>query len=1833
MTILVPKQHRDGSQLGMHGREWSNVLAFKLYSSSSFINGTAEITSGSLGLMVNDHPILISPLNLADSIAAGANSNIVPIRINNLLQASGDYSMGGHRIKNLGLPVDGGDVANKSYIDKAVQGIKWKQSVRAASEEKDTTYTYWQEFQEATWASNGGGGYIQTSFGQPGWIYTSASLGSDETLELRRPKRSRTGSNNYFLNIVSSSAGSNIIWEYDETTTIDHNVAGYMFDDIPDLKIGDRILVKSFNPAGKNGIYVVERTGSSPNPDNDFTKPLLRKSEDFNSGSEISSAAVFVEEGLMNQDLSFVCTSNYSDFIDLPLGSFNVNWSVFGKESVDQITIFRDISQSERFEVTGTLRDINDLLYDYSSGMLSFSDPALPNPVYLAGSAGRVKVPNGAFLVGDGNNWDLEGGNTVRTTLGIGTGSNPIFSNLELTGGALTASHIISNSASPLILSSDISGSVDITGKALNIDSTITTNNISTTTLTANQSISSNTISATNNITAQYVTASVALSASYLQLKEFVDQSDFELNNPSNNSLYVAANALFFDGSPIASSGIIGGQPKENVLFYGGNITSDTANAGDHSPGTYYTRLGVSGSYISPITSQAGRSSHYQILTGSFAELTGSKARLSNVNITSGEAVLSSVDIDGGTIDATNIGQTSAGLGTFTKLVATEITGSAELTNVNIDGGTIDAIDIGQSTPGLGAFTTLSATSVNIDGGTIDATDIGQSTPALGTFTKLVATEITGSAELTNVNIDGGIIDNVTIGVGSTILASTGDFATGSFYTLTASNIISPQSSELSLVKINVTNTGESSYIKQSGGAKLNIISNAISTTELTASILSGSDVDIDGGTIDATTIGQSTAAAGTFTTLTATIFSGSDVDIDGGTIDATTIGQSSAAAGTFSTLTGSRINITDPLNNNIAIITTLTSSNVNIGPGDGNNFGIFNTITSSHIEIASNLTAASSNVDFNFNDNYLKDIKTIDLTESTRNYAVNRDFIDKNISTKLTVKLAAESNIDITNLNAGDTIDNVSLSAGDRILLTSQNTQSENGIYVVPTTATTDTESLRSHDLKTAFSSSGIYVSAINSKSSWLCTNQKNSDVVGTNNLTFVKIASATGTSTAGDGISKDTNGVISVNLVEGSYDDPLYTSRSNLTFNSSDKLILSSSVRLDELKIVNNTNSGKIIISGSSDSAIDNVKIGLNNPVNSNFADVELVNLTTSGNISGAANSDIIFTSGSFDHLVVNNILTAASLPSGENQLKIEETLFIDRVTNVTIKDDRLYNIGGDLYWKNDKIGFGTSNIQKDFTSLFVTGSQSDGHGVFVSGSLIVEGDVQFRGATTTISSSNSVIQDSILGLGITGSNGNESFNNLGERGIIFAKSPNQHDALPGLWWDGSQFNFAKSLTSPSSSSFGSITERSNISAGAINATQITSSLGLALGTGGTSYSLPSSTGTTNQILSVDSSGDLVFVDNSASISSLSLDNITSGSTDNIISSDASLTVSGTNDLNLRSSSGNIILSSSNKIEIRSNGSIFDTDFYSKGTKFFNIEGTDETAGYKNLLIEGNSFHILNSNESNSNSRRIGNTGARGTEIISEINGSNVHGSFAIGTTQNKTNSSHGQNVTGSLIFQSADRRFIFVDTSIRKTSGAIYDYPFFNIQKKKEVLTNVNTEFEVEFNVSKGNSGSYLVNWNNGSAFTHKTFFKADQDGEITKLGQDTPQPDQVATWDGNKVVWEDAPAGFETYNPNQTSAFTAAVGNYYSLNSSGGGFVVSLPQVSTTSAGQKIILKYKLGENDITINPYSIGGTNDTIESHNTFTFSESTSISDLGQSITLVSDGSSNWEII
>jgi hypothetical protein len=390
------------------------------------------------------------------------------------------------------------------------------------------------------------------------------------------------------------------------------------------------------------------------------------------------------------------------------------------------------------------------------------------------------------------------------------------------------------------------------------------------------------------------------------------------------------------------------------------------------------------------------------------------------------------------------------------------------------------------------------------------------------------------------------------------------------------------------------------------------------------------------------------------------------------------------------------------------------------------------------------------------------------------------------------------------------------------------------------------------------------------------------------------------------------------------------------------------------------------------------------------------------------------------------------------------------------------------------------------------------------------------------------------------------------------------------------------------------------------------------------------------------------------SASVTALSLDAITAATS-------AETRVQTSGNLHLDSTGGEVFLSSSddfNFISTDTNSHIILKNTPSDQT--FSIAITDQSNNTSQTHIATSGFDILDKTRSSSN---LSSVGVKGLSILSNNYNDSAGGAFIIGTRNVNISDPFGQNTTGSLVFQSTDKRFIFADSGNRDLASASA-YPFFNIKKIRSTYSNSNSNFDVEFNVTKGQAGSWLTEHGWDNLLTHATFLKFNQDGKITKLGHDTPTAGQVLSWDNTNscVVWSDASTGSETlagltdtditspadgdylkYNlstskwvpstgpvnetySSKTSNFTAVVDYHYSVNTTNNSVTISLPEITNNNVGKKIILKFKSGSNSLIANPYS----GETIEENNNFIFSPNQSP---GQSITLVSDGVSNWEII
>lgn len=114
-------------------------------------------------------------------------------------------------------------------------------------------------------------------------------------------------------------------------------------------------------------------------------------------------------------------------------------------------------------------------------------------------------------------------------------------------------------------------------------------------------------------------------------------------------------------------------------------------------------------------------------------------------------------------------------------------------------------------------------------------------------------------------------------------------------------------------------------------------------------------------------------------------------------------------------------------------------------------------------------------------------------------------------------------------------------------------------------------------------------------------------------------------------------------------------------------------------------------------------------------------------------------------------------------------------------------------------------------------------------------------------------------------------------------------------------------------------------------------------------------------------------------------------------------------------------------------------------------------------------------------------------------------------------------------------------------------------------------------------------------------------------------------QALTTDGSGNLSWAAVSGFKTWS-SKTSTFTAAVNNHYSIDTTSSAINVNLPQVSTTSSGESIVVKFRNGTNFLTLVPHS----GNTIEGLNNLILTDS---APPGQSVTLVSNGTTAWEII
>jgi len=218
-------------------------------------------------------------------------------------------------------------------------------------------------------------------------------------------------------------------------------------------------------------------------------------------------------------------------------------------------------------------------------------------------------------------------------------------------------------------------------------------------------------------------------------------------------------------------------------------------------------------------------------------------------------------------------GATATATDVFTRLRVTAIeTPSLTATTADINGGTIDGTTVGASSASTGAFTTLTAsTSLNIASSTTVDGVLDEDDMSSDSATKLA----TQQSIKAYVDSQVGTVDTLaeilangnTSGANNLIIDNGQAITTNTVNETTAGSGVTIDSVLLKDDGVNATNL-EITNLKANDGTAAGSIANSTGAVTITSFI--SNSVDIGGGAIDGTNIGASTAGSGAFTTLSA---------------------------------------------------------------------------------------------------------------------------------------------------------------------------------------------------------------------------------------------------------------------------------------------------------------------------------------------------------------------------------------------------------------------------------------------------------------------------------------------------------------------------------------------------------------------------------------------------------------------------------------------------------------------------------------------------------------------------------------------------------------------------------------------------------------------------------------------------------------------------------------------------------------------------------------------------------------------------------------------------
>ena len=191
------------------------------------------------------------------------------------------------------------------------------------------------------------------------------------------------------------------------------------------LQTGDRILIKNQTTASQNGIYNVNASGAPS------------RATDMGTGSNAAGAFVFVEQGTVNAENGFTCTSDTGSAV---VGTNNLTFAQFS--GAGQIIAGNGIAKSGN-ELSADLKANGGLVIESAKIAVKLDASSITGTLAI-GDGGTGATTASAALTNLGlSNYaktliDDADAAAARTTLGLGSIATQAANSVSITGGSIT---------------------------------------------------------------------------------------------------------------------------------------------------------------------------------------------------------------------------------------------------------------------------------------------------------------------------------------------------------------------------------------------------------------------------------------------------------------------------------------------------------------------------------------------------------------------------------------------------------------------------------------------------------------------------------------------------------------------------------------------------------------------------------------------------------------------------------------------------------------------------------------------------------------------------------------------------------------------------------------------------------------------------------------------------------------------------------------------------------------------------------------------------------------------------------------------------------------------------------------------------------------------------------------------------------------------------------------------------------------------------------------------------------------------------------------------------